>query len=92
MRSQTLSRNRQYKDVYKRTIEIPQCTRIFKANWCLKFHNAHFKLPLPISAKDHAADARFGQIEGKFTNNLSALRINFVSTVYGVAHKSLCQY
>ena len=27
-------------DVDTRTIEIPYCTRMFKANYCLKFHNA----------------------------------------------------
>ena len=31
----------QYKDVYRRIIEMPQRTRIFKVNCCLKVHNAH---------------------------------------------------
>ena len=39
----------QYKDVYRRTIEIPQRTHIIKANCCLKVYNAHLKLPSPIS-------------------------------------------
>ena len=37
-------RNTQYKDVYRRTIEILQRTRIFKANCCLKVHNVSLKL------------------------------------------------
>ena len=41
-----ISRNGQYKDVYKKTIQIPQCTH--KANYCLKVHNVHLKLALPI--------------------------------------------
>ena len=45
-----VSRKSQYKDVHRRTIEIPQCTHIFEANCCLKVHNAHLKLALPISA------------------------------------------
>ena len=44
-----VSRKAQYKDIYRRTIEILQCARIFKANYCLKFHNAHFKLVSPFS-------------------------------------------
>ena len=38
----------QYKDVYERTIEIPQRTRIFKVRHCLKVHSAHLKLALSI--------------------------------------------
>ena len=38
-----------YKDVYRRTIEIPQRTHISKANCCVKVHNVHLKLALPIS-------------------------------------------
>ena len=45
----TRIRNGQYKDVYWRTIEIPQCTHIFKAKCCLKVHNVHLKLQSPIS-------------------------------------------
>ena len=37
------------KDVYRRTIEIRQCTRISKANYGLKVHNAPLKLASPIS-------------------------------------------
>ena len=36
-----ISRNGQYKDVYKTPIETPQCTRIFKANCCLNVHSVH---------------------------------------------------
>ena len=39
----------QYKDVYMRTIEIPQSARILKANCYLKVHNAHLKLASLIS-------------------------------------------
>ena len=39
----------QYKDVYRRTIEMPQRSRTFKVNCCLKVHNAHLKLLSPIS-------------------------------------------
>ena len=39
-----VSRKAQYKDVCGRTIEILQRSCIFKANCCLKFHNAHSKL------------------------------------------------
>ena len=42
-------RNTQYKDVYRRTIEFPQCTRIFKGNCYLKFHNVPLKSASPIS-------------------------------------------
>ena len=44
-----VSRKPQYKDVYKRTIEMPQRARIFMVNWCLNVHNAHLKLLSPIS-------------------------------------------
>ena len=37
-------RKAQQKDVYRRTTEIPQRTRISKANRCLKVHNAHLNL------------------------------------------------
>ena len=43
-----VSRKVEYKDDYKRTIEIPQRTRIFKDNCCFKVHNAHVKLALLI--------------------------------------------
>ena len=36
-----VSRKPQYKDFYRRTIEIPQRARIFKVDCCLKAHNAH---------------------------------------------------
>ena len=39
----------QYKDVYRRTIEMLQRTRIFKVNKWLKVHNAQLKLTSPIS-------------------------------------------
>ena len=45
-------RKTQYKDVYKRTIEILQRACIFKANCCLKVHNAPLKLASPIRDKD----------------------------------------
>ena len=41
----------QYKDVYIWAIEILQRAHIFKANCCLKVHNAHLKLALPISGQ-----------------------------------------
>ena len=47
-----VSRNAQYKDVYGRTIEIPQRALIFKANWCFKVYNAHLKLASPILGLD----------------------------------------
>ena len=48
----TLSQNTQYKN--RRTIELPQRTRIFKINCCLKIHNALLKLASQISDKIHA--------------------------------------
>ena len=36
-----VSRKPQYKDVYRRTIEMPQRARAFQVNCCLKVHNAH---------------------------------------------------
>ena len=33
-----ISRKPQYKDIHRRTIEIPQRTLIFKVNSCLKAH------------------------------------------------------
>ena len=36
-------------NVYVRRIEILQGTRIFKAIYCIKVHNAPLKLALPIS-------------------------------------------
>ena len=44
-----VSRKAQYKDVYRRTIEIPQRAHIFTANSCLKVHNTHLKLASLIS-------------------------------------------
>ena len=41
----------QYKDVCRRTIEIPQRTHIFKANYCLTVQNVHLKLASPISGQ-----------------------------------------
>ena len=35
-----VARKPQYKDIYRRPIEIPQRARIFKPNCCLKVHNA----------------------------------------------------
>ena len=40
----------QCKDVYRRTIEITQRTRIFKTN-CLKLHNVRLKLASPLRDK-----------------------------------------
>ena len=34
------------------TIEIPQRNHISKADFCLKVHNVHLKLVMPISGKD----------------------------------------
>ena len=44
-----VSRNGQYKGVYRRTIEILQRASIFKARCCLKVHNAHVHLQLALS-------------------------------------------
>ena len=44
-----VSRKRQYKDVYRGTIEMLQRARTFQLNCCLKIHNAHLKLLSPIS-------------------------------------------
>ena len=44
-------RKPQYKDVCRRTIEIPQHARLLKVNYCLKVHTAHQKLLLPISGQ-----------------------------------------
>ena len=44
-----VSRNGQYKDVYRRTIEISQRTGILKAYCYLKVHNVHNKLTLLLS-------------------------------------------
>ena len=44
-----ISRKPQYKDVYRRTIEMPQRARTFQVNCCLKVHDAHLKLLWPIS-------------------------------------------
>ena len=44
-----VSRKPQYKDVYRRTMEVPQCAHTFQVNCCLKVHNAHPKLLSPIS-------------------------------------------
>ena len=38
-----------YGDVIRRRIEIPFCTRNFKANHSLKLHNVHFKIASSIS-------------------------------------------
>ena len=38
-----VSRKPQYKDVYRRIIEMPQRARTFQVNYCLKVHNAHPK-------------------------------------------------
>ena len=44
-----ISGKAQYKDVYRKTIEILQRDCIFKTNCCLRIHNAHLKLASPIS-------------------------------------------
>ena len=44
-----ISRKAQYKDVFRRTIEIPQRARIFKANSYLKAQNAHLKVTIAYS-------------------------------------------
>ena len=49
VQNRDVSRKPQYKDIYRRTIEIPQRSRTFQANCCLKVHNAHLKLLSPIS-------------------------------------------
>ena len=36
-----VSRKLQYKDVYRRTIEMPQCARTFQVNCCLKVQCTH---------------------------------------------------
>ena len=41
-----VSRKVEYKDVYRRTIDIPHNTGVLKANCCFKDHNAHVKLAL----------------------------------------------
>ena len=43
-----ISQKTQYKDVYRRTIEIPARACIVKDNCCLKVHNAFIKLASPI--------------------------------------------
>ena len=45
----SISRKPQHKDVYRRTIEMPQCARTFKVNCCVKVHNVLQKQLLPIS-------------------------------------------
>ena len=49
---ENVSRKTEYKDVYRRIIEIPQRAGIFKVNCSLKVHNAHLKLALSISGKE----------------------------------------
>ena len=44
-----VSRKPQYKDVYRRTIEMPERARTFQIICCLRVHNAHLKLLSPIS-------------------------------------------
>ena len=44
-----VSRNAQYKDVHKKTIEFRLRAPIFQAICCLNADNAHLKLALPIS-------------------------------------------
>ena len=39
-----ISQKSQYKDVYRRTIEILHCAHILKTNCCLKAHNAHINI------------------------------------------------
>ena len=45
----TYPESRSNKDVFRRTIEMPQRARLLKGNCCLKVHNAHQKLLSPIS-------------------------------------------
>ena len=45
----SISRKPQYKNLYRRTIEMSQRARTFQVNCCLKVHNAHLKLLSPIS-------------------------------------------
>ena len=42
--ARNVSRKSQYKDVYRKTREILQRARIFKANCCLKVHNEDLNL------------------------------------------------
>ena len=41
-----ISRKAQYKNVFRRTIEILRRAGFFKANCCLKVYNAHFKVSI----------------------------------------------
>ena len=36
-----VSRKPQYKDIFRKTIELLQRARILKVNYCLKVHNVH---------------------------------------------------
>ena len=47
----------QCRDVYGRTIEMQQRTRIFKAKCCLKVHNVHLNLASPFSGSSE--DVKF---------------------------------
>ena len=58
----TVSRKVQYKDVYRRAIEIQQHTRIFKANYCLKVEVGHIKL---INGKLTHLSPKSGCVESK---------------------------
>ena len=49
LKKTSVSRNAQYKDIYRRTIEILQCTHILKANCCLKVHNVPLTLASSMS-------------------------------------------
>ena len=49
LRKPLVSRKPQYKDIYRRIIEMPHHAHTFQVNRCLKVHRAHLKLPLPIS-------------------------------------------
>ena len=40
-----ISRKAQYKDVYRRTIEMPQRAHTFKVDCCLKVHNLSRNCP-----------------------------------------------
>ena len=35
-------------EIYRRTIEIPQCAHVFEVHCCLKVHNVNLKVTLPI--------------------------------------------
>ena len=66
---------------FRRTIETLQRARIFKADYCLKVHNAPLKLALPISGevtlKEHWLHFRLF-VSQKFEFIVSARRIRLI--------------